>query len=292
MKLGASREIRRARPLLGTFVEITADCESRSFERAFAAVEQVQKLMSYHDPASEVSRLNRDAYREPVFVSEWTSVVLRAAVAIAEKSGGAFDPTVAPAIRALGFLPSTPGAPRADRRASWRDIELLSRRRVRFRRALRIDLGGIAKGFAVDRGIDVLRAEGCSGGLINAGGDVRAFGPLDWSIGIRDVVRPAVDACIVSIRNAALATSAGYFARRTRGGRTVTALLDGRTRQPHDASLSASVIAPTALVADALTKVVLAFGLKANSVLSQYEAVAIICDSRGYQTIPAISHEE
>jgi thiamine biosynthesis lipoprotein len=273
-------------------VEITAACEAWLFEKAFAAVERIQRLMSYHDPASEVSRLNRDAFREPVTVSDWTSVVLRAALAIAEKSDGAFDPTVAPAVRALGFLPSTPGAPRADRHASWRDIELLPRRRVRFRRALRIDLGGIAKGFAVDRGIDVLRAEGCSSGLVNAGGDLRAFGPFDWPIGIRDVVRPAADACIVPLRNAAIATSAGYFTRRKRAGRVVTALVDGRTRQPHDASLSASVIAPTALVADAMTKVVLALGPKANSVLCQYEAVAIICDSRGFQTIPAISHED
>jgi thiamine biosynthesis lipoprotein len=242
--------------------------------------------MSYHDPASEVSRLNRDATRKPVAVSAWTREVLGAALDLADESNGAFDPTVAPAIHGLGFLPITPGAPRADRHASWRDIELLPRRRIRFQRALRIDLGGIAKGFAVDRAIDVLREGGCSSGLVNAGGDLHVFGPRDWHIGIRDVTRPTATACIIPLRNAALATSAGYFTRRRRGGRTITALVDGRTRQPLDASLSASVIAPTALIADALTKVVLALGIGANSILLHHEASAMILDSRGLRTIP------
>jgi thiamine biosynthesis lipoprotein len=289
MKRNAPSETCRARPLLGTFVEITADCGSRLFEKAFAAVEQVHRSMSYHDPASEVSRLNRDAAREPVVVSAWTREVLREAFELAEESNGAFDPTVAPAICGLGFLPITPGAPRADRHASWRDIELLPRRRIRFRRALRIDLGGIAKGFAVDRAIDVLRAGGCGSGLVNAGGDLHAFGPRDWQIGIRDAARPSADACVVPLRNAALATSAGYFTRRRRGGRTITALVDGRTRRPVDASLSASVIAPTALIADALTKVVLVLGSGANSILLRHEASAMILDGCGFRSIPALT---
>jgi len=290
MNRTAPKETCRARPLLGTFVEITADCAPRVFEKAFAAVEQVERSMSYHDPASELSRLNRDAAREPVTVSVWTRNVLRAALELAEESGGAFDPSVAPAIRRLGFLPSTPGAPRADRHASWRDIELLPRRRVRFRRALRIDLGGIAKGFAVDRAVDVLRAGGCRRGLVNAGGDLLAFGPRDWQIGIRDAARPTANACIVPLRNAALATSAAYFTRRRRGGRAITALVDGRTRQPLDASLSTCVIAPTALIADALTKVVLALGPEADSILRRYRAFAMILDSRGVRTIPPLSN--
>lgn len=291
MKGAAPMEKRRARPLLGTFVEITADCSPRVFEKAFAAVEQVGRSMSYHDSGSELSQLNRDAAREPVAVSAWTRTVLRAALELAEESDGAFDPSVAPAIRGLGFLPSTPGAPRADRHATWRDIELLPRRRVRFRRALRIDLGDIAKGFAVDRAIDVLREGGCTSGLVNAGGDLHAFGPRDWQIGIRDPARPEATACNVPLRNAALATSAGYFSRRKRGGRTITALVDGRTRQPLDASLSACVIAPTALIADALTKVVLALGEGANSILGRHGASALILDRCGFRTIPALSHE-
>ena len=92
-------ETRRARPLLGTFVEIAARASDETVLRraiavGFIAVAEVQRLMNLHDPASEVSRLNREAGRRKVALHRWTLAVLRAAQKFAEESGGAFDVTV------------------------------------------------------------------------------------------------------------------------------------------------------------------------------------------------------
>lgn len=279
---------RRARPLLGTLVEIAADAPPAVFTRAFAAVEKVQALMSYHDPASELSRLNREASAGPVSVSAWTGEVLRAALDLAAETEGVFDPTVAPRLTALGFLPPTAGAPRADGRATWRDVELASRNRVRFRRPLRLELGGIAKGFAVDRAVEVLQKAGVAEGMVNAGGDLRVFGSVEWPVEIRHPGQPGLSAASVPVCNAAMATSAGYFARRRHAGKDVTALLDGRTRQPLDPDTSVSVMAPTALLADALTKVVFALGPASETLLQRHGASALVLDSHGFRAIPPI----
>ncbi len=149
--------MRRARPLLGTVVEIAAaggpDLDA-AVEAAFAAVERVHRLMSFHDPASDVSRLNRDAGIRPVPVDAWTHEVIATAIDLQRGSNGAFDITVAPALQRLGLLPALDGRPAAEGRAAGDAIALLPGGLVRFRDpATRIDVGGIAKGFAVDRAV-------------------------------------------------------------------------------------------------------------------------------------------
>ena len=171
-------EIRRARPLLGTLVEIQARAPNESLarqaiERAFGAVLCVHVLMSFHEKNSDVSRLNREAAKRSVRIHHWTARVLRAAQRFAAESEGAFDITVADALRRARLLPDV-GTRRC--KGTWRDIEITRDHRVRFTKPLIIDLGGIAKGFAVDRAIDGLRKSGAVSGIVNAGGDLRVFG--------------------------------------------------------------------------------------------------------------------
>ena len=184
-------EVRRARPLLGTLVEITArggaaPRVAEAVDAAFAAIAAVHRLMSFHDRASDVTRLNRCAARTPVRVHAWTFAVLREAQEVAQASAGLFDVTVASVLTRHRLLPGTPGAPVPHRSASFRDIRLLPGLRVRFSRPLLLDLGGIAKGFAVDRAIDCLRAAGVCSGVVNAGGDLRCFGPVPHRVHVRD----------------------------------------------------------------------------------------------------------
>jgi thiamine biosynthesis lipoprotein len=156
-------------------------------------------------------------------------------------------------------------------------VELLDGRRVRFRRPLRIDLGGIAKGYAVDRAVAALGAAGVEAALVNAGGDLRAFGARPWSVALRHPLSPARSAHGLELRDEALATSAAYFSRRRCGTGEVSALLDPRSGRPWLGAASVSVRAADCLHADALTKVVLfAPPPLAGQVLARYGAQAYI----------------
>src|SRR5713101_3108576 len=204
----ACGSIRRARPLLGTFVEIAvadapASAMEKAVEEAFAAIAAVHRLMSPHKRESDLSRLNSEAALRPVEVHPWTFEVLQAAVDLQHRSAGFFN-----AAAALG-LPREELLPRGrEDSAAPHPIELLPCRRVRFSAAdTRIDLGGIAKGFAVDRAVFILRDRGMRRGLVNAGGDLAAFGPDAVSVCVRDSRDPRCVICRVDVKDEALASS-------------------------------------------------------------------------------------
>ena len=285
-------EIKRCRPLLGTFVEITArggspEVLGDGIAAAFSAVEKVMALMNCHDPFSELSRVNGGAARAPVQASEWTFRVIEQAQRLAAESDGAFDVTIAPRLASWGYLPRNPANSRSERLARWSDVELLPGRLVRFRRPLQMDLGGIAKGFAVDRAVDALRAAGVREGLVNAGGDLRAFGGCEWPVQIRHPRNPILGGHAFALRDSAVATSATYFSRKRWRKCWVFPIVDGRTRRPCDDSLSVTVHAPDALLADALTKVVFALREKSASLLRHHGASALLLDRAGQCAIIA-----
>jgi thiamine biosynthesis lipoprotein len=268
-----AREIRRARPLLGTFVEVCATGSDETLlenavERAFRVIERLQSRLSSHDAASEVTRLNRDANRQAIAVSRDLWRVLRTAVRLSHQCEGAFDVTSNPA-----------SAPRHRERAgSFRDIGFLPGRRIRFGRPLRVDLGGIAKGYCVDQAVRELERCGVESGLVNAGGDLRAFGDRPFTLHLRHPGEPGRILPWAVIRNAAIATSASYLSSRRRwAGR----MLDGRSSTPIGCGLSVTVLAPRGVIADALTKVVAVAPERAAPLLASYQARAWIATSRG-----------
>src|ERR1700682_5887672 len=176
----ASDKVRRARPLLGTFVEIDAAGGpagaprselDAAIDAAFEAVARVHRLMSFHEPDSDVSRLNRETSLPPVKVHAWTFQVLQVAVEMHRQTKGIFDVAIAPALQTMGLLPRLEGdAAIVTEARSFDAIELLPENLVRFRYPdVRIDLGGIAKGFAVDRALAALRGFDISSGMVNAG---------------------------------------------------------------------------------------------------------------------------
>jgi thiamine biosynthesis lipoprotein len=227
---------------LGTFVAIEASASVESValaavESAYAAIAAVDRLMHPSRAGSDLARLNGAApgHGVPLDPSTWS--VLRLAQRVHAASGGTFDPC----------LPALPGR--------LTDLELSrtadgGTRSARCHRPLALDLGGIAKGYAVDRAVAALVAAGCIAGLVNAGGDLRLFGSRSETI----LVRHASGACVPHVlANTALAVSdleaqrrpgehRGYY-RRDRGG--------GPTRR------YAAVLAPEAAAADALTKCLL-----------------------------------
>ena len=284
-----SANIRRARPLLGTFVDIDVDeVDERhaegAIEAAFAAVSDVHRLMSFHESDSDVSRLNRSASGGAISVHPWTYEVLEMAVDMNRRSAGAFDIGIAPTLQQLGQLPcdgdaqaiSTPCIPMADA------IELLGDNRVRFTHAsVKVDLGGIAKGFAVDQAIDALRRHGARSALVNAGGDLAAFGPETRTIHIRHPRSPDLLICNVDVSNQALASTGRRFDPFHSAAAADSAVIEPTTRTLAHAVHGATVRASTCMVADALTKIVMIAGVEAAAPLAHYRASAIFVSADG-----------
>jgi len=276
MRSRSSIEIRRCRPFLGTFVDVACQGWPDDIDRAFAAIEKVHRLMSFHDPDSDVSRMNRDVFPKSVIVHPWTWKVLETAQQFAQESNGVFDIAIARLLASRGYLPRREYQP--DNAATWRDIFLRKHSRVFFRRQLVIDLGGIAKGFAVDRAVAALKANGVKIGIVNAGGDLRVFGPVARVIHVRHPAEPAVPAGVVRLSERAMATSGVYFARRRHRGQYMSPLLDGCTGRSSQELISVSVAAAECVIADALTKIVFALREQAAGLLRQYRADALILE--------------
>jgi FAD:protein FMN transferase len=156
-------------------------------------------------------------------------------------------------------------------------IELLGDNRLRCRNAsVKIDLGGIAKGFAVDRAIEVLRDRGVLHGLVNAGGDLAVFGPEPEWVHIRNPKMVHEILCAVEIADAALASSGRVFDPHRSSEIGETAIFDPNTRGPVHAVAGATVRAPSCMIADALTKVVMIASENAAPLLQDYEASALL----------------
>lgn len=264
--------------MLGTVVAVRVqglphERANQAVDRAFAEVAEFHRLMSFHDAASDLSRLNREAARAPVAVDRRTLAVLRAALGLAEKTDGLFDPTVGGALAERGALPK-PDACAPDPGASWRDVAILADGRVTFARPLWLDFGGIAKGHAVDAALAAMALPETARAVIDAGGDLRVAGPGP------EMVRLAVPAKnevpIVALEDGALASSTSV----TAWGARFTAHIDGRTGRDVGTDSFAAVAAPNCGIADALTKPVLALGAKAEPLLRRHDAQAYLYSDR------------
>jgi len=283
--------IRRAQPWLGTLVEVSigamggaapdpqnpADLQAanQAINLAFARIGQVHRLMSFHDAASDVSRFNRADAGEMLAVDPHTWAVLELAQQIHDSSEGIFNIACAPRLVAWDCLPS-PASVRPVYEPSAAVLRCEADGMVRKLAAGWIDLGGIAKGFAVDVAVEALRSAGVTGACVNAGGDLRVLGSEPWPVAIRDPLAPFRTAKTVQQGEGAMATSAAYFSAKRHIGQQVCALVDGRNGEPLPGSTSITVQAPRCAVADALTKVVVATADTQHPALEAWNATAFI----------------
>lgn len=236
----------RQRPCLGTFVEIGVAVREgvvpdAAIDGAFACIADIQRLMSFHDPDSDLSRLNR-ARGAAVTLDRRTRRVLRLARAMTRASGGLFNCTVGAQLVAQGRLPDHGVDAAASGNA---DDIVISGDCARLAAPMLITLDGIAKGYAVDCAIDVLRPA-CTGAYVNAGGDMRVFGP--WPLPVHRRELDGSLKALGALSNAALATSSlGQDADRFPG------LIVGGDIAPPAGVFS--VLSRRSWRADALTKV-------------------------------------
>ena len=254
---------RRAQPWLGTLIIIeaehdSAECADTAIEAAFDRIAEVHAKMNFHDEMSALARVNREAHTKAVRVPAPLAEVLRLGLELSSVSHGLFDFTA---------QRSTFG--------SWRDVTLSGSgdaTTVRFSAPVVVDLGGIAKGYAVDAAVEALRDAGVNAACVNAGGDLRWFGPALRKIGIRDPKSAHVLRELTLPAAGALATSSDAHARHR--------LADLAGAYCRDYGRSVSVFAARCVLADALTKVA-AFGIKrARPALDFFGADALLLGGR------------
>lgn len=270
-------KINRCKPLLGTYVEVSlsgdynkADLINFS-EEIFKKIEKIQKQMSFYDNESELSYINSNAFYHSCAISDEIYEVLSKVLELSVITKGAYDITVAAHLIEKGLLPNK--YQKADPNASWRDIQL-SKGKIKFNKRLQIDLGGIAKGFAVDKALDEVKEHKLDV-IINAGGDLVMN---NWQNKLVDIKLPTTKKHKVAnlrMQNIALATSSSYYFDNS-----VNPIFCGKTRNMLVSENSASVFAPSCMLADALTKV--AF-LCDNSVslLKSLGAAVVFADQDG-----------
>lgn len=242
----------RCQPNLGTYVEISVSGDVSEDElisasnAAFLKIDLIQSLMSFHDEESELTRINRYAAREPVPISLETKFVLEQALRLSEKTNGLFDITVAPKLVASKALPNhnfdlSPTG-------TWRDIILIDNE-VRFTKPLLLDLGGIAKGYAVDQAINAV--DDSINITVNAGGDLRMRPWRGNQVEVRHPRSPHSESIQIQMKNRAVATSATYYSEN---GVLIVSKEPSASINPNE-NISVSVFAKDCLLADALTKV-------------------------------------
>ena len=246
----------RCKPLLGTFVDIMVEDvtqSSKAINEAFLAIEKVQSLMGFHNPESELSQMNARSYLEPVRIHPWTAEVLTIAKEIYLQSQGVFNCGVGHRLVEAGLLPKHFSLGEHSF-GGIEDLEFIEASLIQSKLPLCLDLGGIAKGYAVDKAIEVLQAHEISFGSVNAGGDIRFFGDHAQDIQIRNPFNPHELIQIGSIQTGAIATSSLYFAKRDANSQSH--LVNPLNHEHIEFSESYSVIAHECVYADALTKVV------------------------------------
>ncbi|HEU4724558.1 MAG TPA: FAD:protein FMN transferase [Candidatus Eisenbacteria bacterium] len=267
-----------ARPALGTWVRVVAvdgdeSRAARGIERAFAAIARVDRQMSIHRPDSQLARVNAAAGVRAVAVDADVIDVVSRACDGARRTGGIYDPTVLPLMRLYGFYDGAREGFPSDRAIA----DALGRTGTHLvaldrgagtlgltRRGAGLDLGSIGKGWALDRAIDALRAEGIGAGLVDVGGNVYAMGTPDehssgWSIGVAHPVTGAVDRRF-TLRDEAIATSGNAEQSHRMGARLVGHLLDARGGRPAKGPLSATVRARTGVDSDRCSTVAFLLG--------------------------------
>ncbi len=282
---------------MGTLVRVELWSEERAAgEAAIAAVmermHQIDETMSPFKPESELSRINRDASTAAVPISRSMVDVIARSIEFSELSEGAFDITFA----SVGHLydyrlrirPNDQELAQARAAIGFRNLILDPQAcTIRFARpGVRIDLGGFAKGLAVDDGAAILRSRGVRNGIVTAGGDSHLLGDRrgrPWTIGIRDPRKAGEMVAVLPLQDVALSTSGDYERYFEQDGVRYHHLIDPATGKSPSGVRSVTVVAPDGLTSEALTKCVFVMGVeKGMRLIESFDGVdAVVVDAAG-----------
>jgi thiamine biosynthesis lipoprotein len=268
-----------------------------AFDAATAEIVRIEKLMTTWDPASEVSRINAAAGKEAIPVSRETYEVIAESIHASEMSSGTFDITFETLHGLWKFdedldrhLPTPAQVHAQQKYLGYHHVKLdpVARSVMLDESHVRIGLGGIAKGYAVDRAAAVLEGRGLPSFYVQAGGDLytRGLKPdgSPWQAGIRDPRGPEGDYfAVMPVSDRAFSTAGDYERSYIVDGKRYHHIIDPRTGYPATASRSVTIWAPTALLADEIDDAVFILGPeKGLALVESLDGVgAVIVDARG-----------
>jgi thiamine biosynthesis lipoprotein len=290
--------ITRNESIMGTrcAVELWSDDRARG-EAAIASVfddmKRIDRLMSTWKEDTEVSKVNREGSKHPVKISQELFRLLQVSVEYSELTHGAFDITYA----SVGYLYDFKKGVHPDQKAieqalpgiNWRHMVLDAKNTTVFftRPGMRIDLGGIAKGHSVDRGIEILQKQGITRAMVNAGGDTRILGDRfgkPWVVGVRDPDHEGRMFLRLPLSDTAFSTSGDYERYFDEDGKRFHHIIDPKTGDSARKVRSVTVISGNATRTDALTKSVFIMGPEDGiafiNTLPDVDAVAVAPDGR------------
>lgn len=288
----------REAAIMGTRIAVEAWHEDATAAEAaidavIAEMHRVDGLMSHYKPESQLSRVNREAAGGPVCVDPELAQLIARSLEFSALTGGAFDISYA----SVGYLYEyrehrRPGAAEIEAAlpaVDWRSIEVdLQASTVRFLRpGMRIDLGGIAKGYAVDRSLAILRARGIAHATVTAGGDSGILGDRrgrPWVVGIRHPDDPQRVIARIPLEDAAISTSGDYERYFEEGGVRYHHIINPRTGRSATGVRSATVIGPEATLTDGLSTSLFVLGAERGLALvnarDDVDAVIVTDDGR------------
>lgn len=262
-------------------------------EEALDEIERIEAHLSFYRPGSDISRLNRQAADQPVPVDPHLFALLQTANHLSEATDGAFDVTVAPLLQCWGFVGGTGKHPTPEALAQARQavgasgLELdVAHRTVRFAKpGMKVDLGAIGKGYALDRAVEVLRDAGVTRAFLHGGTSTacalgRTSDELPWKTavelpaGTTEEQREAKPLAIVPLENDSLSVSAVWGKAFTDAGKTFGHVIDPRLGEPVQRALLAAVVLPSATESDALSTALLVLGPAGLELLTRLRPAA------------------
>ncbi|MDY7093777.1 MAG: FAD:protein FMN transferase [Acidobacteriota bacterium] len=296
----APHTVKEVQIKMGSRFEVTVVHEDAAMAReavaaAYGEIDRIEALISSWRESSETSRVNRAAGQGAVAVSPELFDLVRRSLKVSKLTDGAFDITFAGAGKLWDFKAEDPKLPAPEAVATA--LELVDYRLLRLdaeqhtlelpREGMAIGFGGIGKGYAANRAVEVLRGYGAAGGVVNAGGDLLAFGEREdgtpWTVAITDPLQPDEVFAYLRISGQAVVTSGDYERYVEIDGVRYAHILDPRTGQPVRDVRSVTIVCPNAELADALATGVFVLGReKGLALLNQLRGIeGMIVDAEG-----------
>lgn len=294
---------KRAQMHMGTLATLTVVASNsyvrdRALRAGFDEIKRLEQLLSTWRSDSELSRVNAEAGRRPIQVSQETLDLVVRSLEMAQLTHGGFNIALGPAIEAWSVterqhIPSDTELQRLRSLVDWTSIQLDREARTIFlpREGMRIDVGGIGKGYAADRALEEMRRAGATAGVVALSGDIKTFGALPerkgFPVGIRHPRQEGALVTIIELQDEAISTAGDYERFFERDGIRYHHILDPQTLQPARTCQSVTIVAKEGTVADGLDTGIFVLGPEEGMALveSLPDVEAVIIDAEGKMTV-------